>query len=96
MQLKDLVKPISEMSDEELHEHLRQIRHRRQVERPAAKARVERVERKESRGRLSALDKLLEGLSDQEKAQLLLNLEGSGANGGSTEGGSTEGGGTGN
>ena len=76
MQLKDLVKPISSMTDEELMERLREIRHRRSVERPAARARVERAEKKETNKKLGALDKMLAGLSDAERQQLLAQLEG--------------------
>lgn len=74
MQLKDLVKPIDEMTVEELHEHLRNVRHRRSVERPASKAIVERAEKKASRGRVSTVDKLLDGLSDEDKARLIEQL----------------------
>lgn len=76
MQLKDLVKPISTMTDEELMERLREIRHRRSVERPAARARVERAEKKQTNKKLGALDKMLAGLSDAERQQLLAQLEG--------------------
>lgn len=76
MQLKDLVKPISTMTDEELMERLREIRHRRSVERPAARARVERAEKRQTNRKLGALDKMLAGLSDAERQQLLSQLEG--------------------
>lgn len=78
MQLKDIVKPIDQMTDEELLEHLRQIRHRRSVERPAARAKVERAEKKESRGKLSKMDKMLAALSPEDRAKLIAELGGSG------------------
>jgi hypothetical protein len=75
MQLRHLVKTLDQMTEEELHEYLRQIRHRRTVERPAAKAREERVEKKESRVRISALDKLLASMTDSEREELIRKLE---------------------
>lgn len=75
MQLKDLVKPIDQMDEDELMAHLRQVRHRRSVERPAQRAHIERAEKKESKTRMSALDKLLAGMSDEDKAKLLAQLE---------------------
>jgi len=84
MQLKDLVKPIDKMSDEELLERLREIRHRKTVERPAAKARVEKAEKKQSRGRMSAMDKLLAALTPEEQAELMKSLEEQGGTEGSS------------
>lgn len=75
MQLKDLVKPIDQMSDDELLERLREIRHRKTVERPAAKARVEKAEKKQSRSRMTAMDKMLAALSPEEQAELMKSLE---------------------
>ena len=75
MQLKDLVKPISEQTDEELRERLRGIRHNRTVVRPAAAKHVERTERKTSRRALSAIEKLLEQMSPEERVEFLKKLE---------------------
>lgn len=75
MRLKDLVKPLGQMSDEELMEHLRQVRHRRTVEKPATRARVERAEKKVSRGRLSTLEKTLSALTPEQRAELMKQLE---------------------
>lgn len=75
MQLKDLVKPIDSMTEDELMAHLRLVRHRRSVERPAQRAHIERAEKKESKSKMSAIDKLLDGMSDEEKAKLLAQLE---------------------
>lgn len=90
MNLADIVKPIDRMTDEELLERLREIRHRRSIERPAAKAIVDRAERKATRGKLSAIDKLLAGLSEEDRARLLEQLEG-GSNGGNSEGTGSQG-----
>lgn len=80
MQLKDLVKPISDMSDEELMERLRTIRHNRTAARPAAKAHAKRAAKKGAVTRISKVDKLLEGLSREEILKLLGETDGS-ANG---------------
>lgn len=76
MQLKDLVTPIRDMTDEELREKLRSIRHNRTVVRPAAAKKTERTEKKESRAKVSAVDKLLDGLSPEQKAELIKQLGG--------------------
>lgn len=75
MQMKDLVKPIDAMTEDELMDHLRAVRHRRSVERPAQRAHIERAEKKESKSKMSAIDKLLDGMSDEDKAKLLAQLE---------------------
>ncbi len=75
MQLKNLVKPIEQMTDDELLEQLRVVKSNREIVRSAVKKRTERVEKKASRGRVSATTKLLEGLSDEERAELIKKLE---------------------
>lgn len=74
MKLEGLVKTVEEMSDEELMERLRSIRHNRDVIRPASKQRAERVEKKTVRAKLSAVDKLLGKLSEAEREALLAQL----------------------
>ena len=74
MQLGDLVKPIEKMTDDELLEHLRAIKHRRTVERPAHRAIVERSEKKESRGKLKKAGSLIENLSEEERQALIAQL----------------------
>jgi flagellar motility protein MotE (MotC chaperone) len=71
MQIKDLVKTIDEMTDEELMTRVREMRHRREVVRPAAKARVERVEKKASRAKVNKTADLLDNLSDEERLKLI-------------------------
>lgn len=74
MQLPDLIKPISEQSDEELKERLFALRHRRDVERPAAQARKKQAEKKESNKANSAAEKLLGQLSPEELSELLRTI----------------------
>lgn len=76
MQLKDITKPISEMTDEELQERLRTIRHTRTVVRPAAARHVERAEVRTSRKKVSAIEKLLDKMSPEERAAFMAQLEG--------------------
>lgn len=80
MQLKDLVKPIDQMTDEELAERLRTIRHNRTTARPAAKAHAKKAAKKGAQTRINKVEKLLEGLSREELIALL------GENNGSTNG----------
>ena len=75
MQLRDLVKPISEQTDDELLERLRQIRHNQEIVRPARAKIIEKVEKKASTQKMSKVGKLLEGLTDEQKAELLKQLE---------------------
>lgn len=71
MQLKDLVKPLDQMSDEELMERLRVIRSNRVSIRPAAKAHAKRATKKGAAGRMNKVKDLLGGLSREELIALL-------------------------
>lgn len=81
MKLVDLQKPLSEMTTEELLERVRQIRHNRFVERPAAKKRVDDAEKAEGRRETkkagTKVDKLLAGMSTEQIEALLKKLQGS-------------------
>jgi len=74
MQLKDLVKPIDQQTDEELLARLRIVRHNREVLRPAAMKRAERKDTKVSRAKATATEKLLDNLTEAEREQLLAKL----------------------
>jgi len=76
MRLSDLTKNLSNMSEDELREHVRQMRHNKNVAKPAREKRIQEVEKKESKHRTSKIDKVVAGMSTIEKAQLLLLLEG--------------------
>ena len=75
MKIADLVKTVSSMTEDELVEHLRRIRHSRETVRPAAKRYIEKAETKASRGRVAGVEKLLAGLSEVEREELLKQLE---------------------
>ena len=74
MQLFDLVKPLDKMSDEELMEHVRAMRHRRDSRRPVAVKKAARTEKKASQKKVSGVEKLLAGLSEAERNALIESL----------------------
>lgn len=76
MQLKHLVKTLDEMSDEELLERLRQVRHNREVAKPVAKAKAAKVEKRASNKKLNTARDLLENLSLEDREALLKQLQG--------------------
>ena len=76
MQLQNLFKPLSELSDEELRTRLQEIRHNRETVRPAKKAHEKRAANK---GRVSKINKaegLLAGLSKEQILQLMMEFQG--------------------
>ena len=76
MQLGDLVKPLTKMTDEELLEKLREVRHNRTVARPAHRAHVERAEKKVTRAKTKKATNLFESLSPEERQKLIEALQG--------------------
>ena len=76
MQLNDLVKPLDKLTDDELLERLRQVRHNREVARPVARRKQAKTEAKASRARVTSVTKLLDGLSEAERATLIQQLGG--------------------
>lgn len=74
MQLKDLVKPIEESTDEELLERLRTIRHNRNYVKPAAKTHAKKRAKKGLQTKLNGLEAMLAALSDEDRAALLESL----------------------
>ncbi len=74
-QLLSLVKPIESMTDEELQQHLYNLRHRRDVEKPALGKHQKKEKKKERRKESSAAEKLLAKLSPEELAALLGEMD---------------------
>jgi len=74
--MRDLVKPIDQMSDTELLEHVRAMRHRREVIRPARAKIVERAVKKESKARVGKVDKIVSTMSEEERLKLIALLGG--------------------
>lgn len=75
MQLQNLIKGMEDMSDEELTERLHELRHRREVIRPAAANRVRKEEKKVEKKATSGVEKLLAGLSPAELEALLASID---------------------
>ena len=76
MKLADITKNLSDMTDEELREHVKHIRHNKYVAKPARAKHVADAEKVVKRQRVSKVDKLLAGMTDEDRQQLLLTLEG--------------------
>lgn len=74
-QLIDLVTPIESQTDEELLKRLDDLRNRREVVRPAAKARVVKEKKKVQKKAVTAAEKLLADLSPEQLAMLLEGLK---------------------
>lgn len=74
MQMLDLIKPIDDMTDEELKEQLVALRHRRSVVRPAAAKKVKKAADKGKTSRINKLAGLFDNLSDSDKQAMLKAL----------------------
>ncbi len=74
MQINQLIKPIDEMTDEELNDRIRELRHRREVIRPAAKARSDRVVKKQTIKKQTQVERMLATLSPEQLATLIQSL----------------------
>jgi hypothetical protein len=77
-QFSSLFKDISQMSNEELQSHISEIRRRKYIERPAAAKRIERESKPAIDRKAKSVVKLVGGMSEAERAALLLMLEGEG------------------
>lgn len=76
MQIHDLVTPIDKLTDEQLLERVREMRHRRERARPVAKQKVERAEKKAVQAKSTKLDRDLATMSPDELAKLVALLGG--------------------
>ena len=74
MQLKDLIKDISRMTDAELQEHVRGMRHNKYVARPAAAKRRSDERKKVVRKTTSAIDKMVGTLTPAQREELIRQL----------------------
>ena len=74
MQIRDLVKSIDKMTTEELLEHVRGMRHRRETLRPVAAKKAEKAEKKAGVARVKKTNDLLEGMTPEELAKLAAML----------------------
>jgi len=74
VQIHNLVKSLDQLSDDELLARLQQVRHNREVARPVAKRKAASVAKKEGAARTKKISKLLDGLSDDDRAKLIEQL----------------------
>jgi hypothetical protein len=72
----DLMKPIDLLTDDELLERLREVRRRREIERPVARRKAATAEKKTSRQRVSKTEDLLTALTKEERDALIQQLGG--------------------
>ncbi len=75
MQLQDIVTKIEDLTDDELLERIRKTRANRTTIRPAAKAHAKRAETKQTTAKHSKLNKLLNGLTPDQIAAIVADLE---------------------
>lgn len=75
MQLQDLVKPLEQLTDDELRQKLQEIRHKRNHIKPAAKAHAKKAVKKGSQGRVSKVEDMFAGMSEADKQALLVQLQ---------------------
>lgn len=76
MKLSDLVKNVSNMSEEELLAHVQHIRHNKYVAKPAVAKRAAEVEKKEVHHRAAKVSDLIDSMTDDQKAELIKQLGG--------------------
>lgn len=74
MQLKNLIQPLDKMSDEELQERIREIRHNRTTIRPAAKARESKTAKKGNVTRISKAESILATMTLEERKMMIEQL----------------------
>lgn len=73
--LKDLTRNVSNMSEEELLEHVKQVRHNKYVAKPAVAKRVADVEKKEKNTQVRGVNKIIDSMTPEQKLALLKQLE---------------------
>lgn len=76
MKLSDLIKDIRTMSEEELREHVRAIRHSKYVVKPKQQAKVKKEAKRTGNKAASKFDKLLAGMTEEQRAALIKQLGG--------------------
>ncbi len=77
MQLKDLIKPLDDMTDDELRDHLRRIRNNRTKVKPATVNREKREAKVGNQGRINQVEDLFGNLSEEDRLALIKQLKGS-------------------
>lgn len=77
MKLDNVTKDLRNMSDQELREHVKHVRHNKYVARPAKAKHAADITKVEKRQAGSKINKVIDAMSDNEKQQLILLLGGS-------------------
>lgn len=75
MQLLDLIKPLEQLTDDELREKLQQVRHNRNYVKPAAKAHAKKAVRKGTQARVNKVEDMFAGMTEADKRALLIQLQ---------------------
>ncbi len=73
--LRDLVTSITDMDSEDIAEVIKGIRHNKMIAKPAAQRRARKAETNRRKQTKSKMDKLLAGMSEEERAALIAMLE---------------------
>jgi len=73
--LQQLVKDLRKMTDAELLEHVRLIRHSKYVERPAKAAREAKPRRQESNRAVMKVNRMFRDMTDADRKELIKLLE---------------------
>lgn len=76
MQIHDLVKPLDQMTDQELLERVRQLRHNRETLRPASRKIAERAVKKTTKAKVNKVEGLLDNLTEEQRLALIAKLGG--------------------
>ena len=76
MRLNQLVKDLRKMSDAELLERIRKMRHNKYVEKPAVAARKEKPQRQESNRATMKVNRMMRDMSNTDREALIKLLEG--------------------
>ena len=76
MKLHDLVKPLDELTDDELMERLRAVRQRREIERPVARRKAATAEKKTVRKNVAKVEDMFEVLTPEQREALIKQLGG--------------------
>ena len=79
MQLRDLVKRVEDMTDEELREHVRTLRHSRTVLRASHKKHKAKPAKQAAKKKENKLDNMLMDLTPEQRLALIAKLEGGGS-----------------
>lgn len=76
MKISDLTANLSSMTEDQLMEHVRKLRHNKYVAKPAVAKRVADEEKAEKNTAIRGVNRLLDSMTPEQKAELLKKLTG--------------------